>query len=150
MLSEGIENYTCPGRSRTNDNCDADEKHFSISDGRDLPFLKTVIDIGTNTILMLIAEFDRSTSQIKTVLDVIRLPRPGKGVDSSGNILPESFNKAVTVLNEYKSMSETYGSKEIIATATSFLRDARNKNEFISVIKDKTGIDIEILSGEEE
>ena len=112
--------------------------------------MKTIIDIGTNTILMLIAEFDYNTSQIKTILDLLQHPRIGKGVDSNRSILRESINKAVSVINEYRSISYDYGSKDIIATATSFLRDARNKSDFITEIKDKTGIDVEILSGEDE
>src|SRR4030095_10569602 len=111
---------------------------------------KTTIDIGTNTILMLIADFDESTFKINTVVDIQRIPRLGKGVDSSRNILPESFQKAINILNEYKQISKKHHSEQITATATSFIRDSHNKHELISEIKKHTGIEIEILPGEEE
>jgi exopolyphosphatase/guanosine-5'-triphosphate,3'-diphosphate pyrophosphatase len=111
---------------------------------------KTVIDIGTNTILMLIAEFDKNNSSVKTILDMQRIPRLGKGVDSNRNIQPESTQKAIEILNEYKKISNENNSVSITATATSFIRDSNNKNEFIIQIKDKTGIEIEILKGEDE
>jgi exopolyphosphatase/guanosine-5'-triphosphate,3'-diphosphate pyrophosphatase len=100
--------------------------------------------------LLLIAEYDSKSQSVKTILDIQRLPRLGKGVDSARNILPDSIKKAVSVLNEYRAISEEHNSEKIFATATSFIRDANNKKEFLIAIKDKTGIDIEILAGEDE
>ncbi len=111
---------------------------------------KTTIDIGTNTILLLIADYDEKSSTVKTVLDIQRVPRLGKGVDNNRNILPESIEKAIDILNDYKQISAEHNSKSITATATSFIRDANNKSEFIKTIKDDTGIEIEILSGDDE
>jgi exopolyphosphatase/guanosine-5'-triphosphate,3'-diphosphate pyrophosphatase len=110
----------------------------------------SVIDMGTNTMLMLIAEFEGSASRIKTLQDIQRIPRLGKGVDTNRNIHPESIEKSVLLLNEYKNISKEYKSEKIVTIATSFLRDAHNKNEFISNIKNETGLDIEILSGRDE
>src|SRR5437899_2208017 len=110
----------------------------------------SVIDIGTNTMLMLIAEFDSASNKIKRIIDIQRIPRLGKGVDSNRNILPQSINKAIEILNEYKKISGGYKSEKIFATATSFIRDAHNKNEFLRGVKDGTGIDIEILTGDYE
>lgn len=111
---------------------------------------RSVIDIGTNTILMLIAEYDEHNSNIHTILDIQRVPRLGKGVDSNRNILPESIKKAIDILNEYKTISNENNSTSITATATSFIRDSHNKEEFINEIKQNTGIEIEILSGSDE
>lgn len=110
----------------------------------------TSIDIGTNTILMLIADIDPLTNKITTLLDIQKIPRLGKGVDSKRNISSESIDKAVEILNELKNISYSYKSEKIVAAGTSFLRDANNKKEFISEVTSKTGIGIEILSGEEE
>jgi exopolyphosphatase/guanosine-5'-triphosphate,3'-diphosphate pyrophosphatase len=112
--------------------------------------ITTTIDIGTNTILMLIGEFDNSSFQIKTLLDTQRIPRLGKGVDANRNIPDESIQKAINILNEYKIISSEYGSNIITAAATSFLRDANNNQAFIGAIKKETGIEIEILSGADE
>ena len=110
---------------------------------------RTAIDIGTNTILMLIAETGKE-GEVKTLLDMQRVPRLGKGVDKNRNILSESIQKAIGILNDYKKISSDYGSQSITASATSFIRDSINKNEFISAVKNATGIQIEILSGEDE
>lgn len=110
----------------------------------------SVIDIGTNTMLMLIGDFDSPSSQIITHLDIQRIPRLGKGVDSNRNITDESVSKAIEILNEYKNISKKNLSNKATAVATSFIRDANNKYEFIEKIKKKTGIEIEILSGEHE
>src|SRR5260221_10035275 len=110
----------------------------------------SVIDIGTNTILLLIAEYDAASKTVKTVLDAQRVPRLGKGVDSERNIPPESFEKAIDILNEYKSISTSHNSEKIFATATSFIRDSKNKKDFLNSIREKAGIEIEILSGDDE
>ncbi len=112
--------------------------------------IRSTIDIGTNTILMLIAEYDDQTGKIKTILDIQRVPRLGKGVDSNRNILPESIQKAIDILEEYNDISEDHDSDKITATATSFIRDSHNKEEFINSVKLNTGIEIEILPGSYE
>jgi exopolyphosphatase/guanosine-5'-triphosphate,3'-diphosphate pyrophosphatase len=112
--------------------------------------IRSTIDIGTNTILMLIAEYDEKTGSIKTILDIQRVPRLGKGVDSNRNILPESIQKAIDILEEYNDISEDHDSDKMTATATSFIRDSHNKDEFMNAIRLNTGIGIEILSGSDE
>lgn len=112
--------------------------------------IRSTIDIGTNTILMLIADYDDQTGKIKTILDIQRVPRLGKGVDSNRNILPESIQKAIDILEEYNDISEDHDSDKITATATSFIRDSHNKEEFINAVKLNTGIEIEILPGSDE
>jgi exopolyphosphatase/guanosine-5'-triphosphate,3'-diphosphate pyrophosphatase len=109
-----------------------------------------VMDIGTNTMLLLIAELEPQTFRINTILDVLRIPRLGKGVDANRNISADSINKAVSLINEYKNLAFGFGVNNIIATGTSFIRDSINKNEFIETIYKDTGIKIEILSGEDE
>lgn len=99
---------------------------------------------------MLLAEYDEKTGNIRMILDIQRVPRLGKGVDSNRNILPESIQKAIDILEEYNGISKDHDSDKITATATSFIRDSRNRDEFISAIKIKTGIEIEILSGSDE
>ncbi len=48
---------------------------------------------------MLIAEYDETAGEVKTILDIQRVPRLGKGVDSNRNILPESIQKAIEIHN---------------------------------------------------
>ena len=107
------------------------------------------IDIGTNTILLLVAEINRDgIGQIFHDEQVIA--RLGKGVDEHKINTQETFQRALKFLEQYRIVSDSLHSDKIVAVGTSALRDALNKNEFCSFIKEKTGIDIEIISGNEE
>jgi exopolyphosphatase/guanosine-5'-triphosphate,3'-diphosphate pyrophosphatase len=110
----------------------------------------STIDIGTNTMLLLIADYDKMTSTILTLKDTVQIPRLGRGVDSNKQISRESIDKTINILNEYKKICSEFNVQEIVPFATSFLRDAKNKYEFIEKVKKGTGLDIEILSGENE
>lgn len=108
------------------------------------------IDIGTNTVLLLIAKFDGES------LDVIheeqRIPRLGKGVDKQRNLSEESIQRVVEALVDYRRIIDHYYSSvtHTIVTATSAVRDAANKKLFKSRITKETGFNVRILSGEEE
>ncbi len=109
----------------------------------------TSIDIGTNTILMLIANVLQDGT-IKPVRDEHTIARLGKGVDENRMILPTTFERVLNVLERFKNISDESGSTRILARGTSALRDAKNQSEFTGFIKQKLGIDIEVISGEEE
>jgi exopolyphosphatase/guanosine-5'-triphosphate,3'-diphosphate pyrophosphatase len=109
----------------------------------------SAIDIGTNTILMLIADV-HSDGTMKVVRDEHTIARLGKGVDSSKRILPDPFERALDILTKLKSISDDADSQHIVACGTSALRDAVNRAEFIEFIHAKLGITIQVLSGNEE
>ena len=105
------------------------------------------IDLGTNTFLLLISEYN---DKLITILDEQRIPRIGKEIDEKKNIHRDAFYRALEVLKEYKFICEKFKVDKIVAVGTSALRDAKNKSEFIEFIKKHINIEIEILSGEEE
>ncbi len=107
------------------------------------------IDIGTNTILLLIAQIN-ADGTITPLHDEQVIARLGKGVDESRIISPETFRRAESFLSTYKNTCDTYHVDAIIAVGTSALRDARNNADFCRYIFSKTGISIQILSGKEE
>lgn len=109
----------------------------------------TSIDIGTNTILMLIADSGPGGS-IKLVRDEHTIARLGKGVDENRMILPATFERVLNVLERFKNISHESGSTRILARGTSALRDAKNQSEFIDFIRRKLDFTIEVLSGDEE
>jgi exopolyphosphatase / guanosine-5'-triphosphate,3'-diphosphate pyrophosphatase len=107
------------------------------------------IDIGTNTILMLIA--DISDNGTLTVLsDEQRIARVGKGVDKTGAIAWEAFSRSESILEEYLAKARSLNVDVIRATGTSALRDAHNKDDYLSYMLQKLNIDIEILDGAAE
>jgi len=108
-----------------------------------------VIDIGTNTVLLLIARFDQS-SQIETIVYEQRVPRLGKGVDAERNLKPDSIQRVIDVLKEYKSIMAQRHLDRIVVAGTSAVRDGRNNAELADRIKRELGFYLEVLSGEEE
>ena len=98
------------------------------------------IDTGTNTCLMLIAENDNN--KLKVLEDIIRVPRLGRNVDKEKKISSGSVSKLIDVLNEYKIIIEKHSCDKISATGTSALRDARNRDEVLNEVFERTGIKI--------
>ena len=112
---------------------------------------KASIDIGTNSVLLLIV--DQTELGLQVHEEVQRLPRLGAMVDSNGVLARQSIDRVLEVLTEYAEIIQTYGDgvlKKTRVTATSAVRDAANKNEFLSLVKEIVGFEIQILSGEEE
>jgi exopolyphosphatase / guanosine-5'-triphosphate,3'-diphosphate pyrophosphatase len=109
----------------------------------------SVIDIGTNTILMVTVRIG-DDGALDVLGDEHAIARLGRGVDATRAIMPETFDRVEGFLHRYRSIAESFGTDRIIAFGTSALRDARNQSEFIAAMRQRTGIEIEVLSGEEE
>ena len=107
------------------------------------------IDIGTNSILLLIVEA-KGGKIVKVLHDEQVIARLGKGVDEHRTINSETANRIAEFLYSYRGTSHRYRSGKIIAVGTSALRDASNNREFCDDMLQRTGIDIEILSGDDE
>ncbi|MBI4429894.1 MAG: Ppx/GppA family phosphatase [Ignavibacteriales bacterium] len=109
----------------------------------------TSIDIGTNTILMLVADID-TDGTLTVIRDEHAIARLGKGVDANKMILPETFERVLGLLQKYKNISEDCGSEKILARGTSALRDAQNQSEFNDFIRKKLSFEVSVLTGAEE
>ncbi|MBM4162582.1 MAG: Ppx/GppA family phosphatase [Ignavibacteria bacterium] len=109
----------------------------------------TAIDIGTNTILMLIAEL-APDGTLKMVRDEHGIARLGKGVDENRSIPEEAAWRALELLRRYKEISDECGSEAIVAYGTSVLRDAVNREQFARFIFERLGFEIGVLGGDEE
>ncbi len=107
------------------------------------------IDIGTNTILLLIASVNEAGT-IHPLVYEQRIPRLGKNVDASKNLSSDSMRRAIDVLDEYKVIISKYSVEKVIVCGTSAVRDANNKSEFVHLIQSRTGFDLEILTGQDE
>lgn len=113
--------------------------------------IKASIDIGTNSVLLLIAEVNSDT--IQPLAEQQQIPRLGRGVDHNKNLSHESRQRVLDVLLKYKKyLQKQYPSaaEEPVVTATSAVRDAVNRSEFLNEIKKKTGWVVQILSGDDE
>ncbi|KPU42773.1 guanosine-5'-triphosphate,3'-diphosphate pyrophosphatase [Oxobacter pfennigii] len=105
------------------------------------------MDIGTNSTRLLIADVDGEVKRIEKHTIITRL---GKMVDQSKRLGQEGIDKNINALLRFKELCLSYGIRDVYAIATSAVRDASNRYEFISAVKRETGIDIEVISGEKE
>lgn len=112
--------------------------------------MKASIDIGSNTVLLLVAE--RDNGQLDIIHEDHQAPRLGEGVDESRHLSTHAMERVITVLQNYqKLIADSYpGVNNIQVTATSAVRDARNKSQFLDKVKQQTGLEVCILSGLEE
>ncbi len=106
------------------------------------------IDIGTNTILLLIAKVENG--KIDPLIEIETITRLGEGLQRNGIILQGSMDRAIEALAQYLKKSQEMGVREIHAAGTSALREAKNSQDFLKLVKRKLGLSIEVISGEEE
>lgn len=108
----------------------------------------SVIDLGTNTCLLLIASVEKNVP-VK-IFEAQEIPRLGKDLYRTKKISEEKFTLVSEIFRKYIACSRKYGSRKIMAFGTSALRDAENSDEFIEYISKETGLKIKVISGEEE
>ncbi|MDX1953915.1 MAG: exopolyphosphatase [Chitinophagaceae bacterium] len=111
------------------------------------------IDIGSNAARLLISDVIENGTQrpefIKMTL--VRVPlRLGFDVFEKGTITPVREEKIIKTIKSYRHLIDVYDVKHLKACATSAMRDASNAEEIIRRVKLETGIEIEIISGQEE
>jgi len=102
------------------------------------------IDCGTNSVRLLVTDGERQFDRL------MRITRLGQGVDASGRLDPAAIDRTIDVLREYRDVIDRHGATRIRMAATSASRDAANRDEFFSAVRDTLGIEPELLSGIEE
>ena len=108
------------------------------------------IDIGTNTVLLLIAKVDETSFEITPLLNEYKMPRIGKGLKLNENIAVDRIEKLFTVLSGYKSIISKYNVDNVLVTATNALRIAANAPEIVERIKKQLSWNVNIISGKTE
>lgn len=111
------------------------------------------IDIGSNAARLLINEVIQTPKGKPEFvkLNLLRVPlRLGFDVFETGTISEDRANKFITTIKAYKNLLDVYEVKHLITAATSAMRDASNAAEILKRVKDETGIEISVISGEEE
>lgn len=107
------------------------------------------IDIGTNTVLLLVADIapDGAITPVAHGHEIVRL---GKGVEQSRRIAPESIDRLRRVLKQYAEVSRRLKVDTLVACATSAVREAENREEVVEAVRRELGINVAVLSGAEE
>ncbi|SKA11015.1 exopolyphosphatase / guanosine-5'-triphosphate,3'-diphosphate pyrophosphatase [Selenihalanaerobacter shriftii] len=107
------------------------------------------IDIGTNSTRLLIGRL-LETGQIRPLVTELRTTRLGDGVDASRSLKGEAMNRVIKALKEYKELINQQKLDKVRVVATSAVRDSSNQREFIKKVKIETGLEVDVISGEEE
>jgi exopolyphosphatase/guanosine-5'-triphosphate,3'-diphosphate pyrophosphatase len=108
-----------------------------------------IIDLGTNTFNIFIAEIfpDKTVRKLYKSKISVKL---GEGGINKNFIEEKPFTRGIRALKKHKRTIEKFGAEKILAFATAAIRGASNGKKFIHTAKQKTGIDVQIISGERE
>ena len=106
------------------------------------------IDIGTNSMRLLIADYNNG--KIENRKKYVNTTRIGQGVDKEGYISEEALQRNINALEEFANICKVEECQAIYCMGTSALRDSKNGNIFVDRAKQKTNMNVEIISGNEE
>ncbi|MGH7165500.1 MAG: hypothetical protein ACREIS_08265 [Nitrospiraceae bacterium] len=107
------------------------------------------VDIGTLTCRLLIAEAasDGHLSELHAERKIVRL---GEGLERGGGLRPAALARALDVLRAWRELIDSYRVDAEVVVATSAVREAANREDFVAAVKRETGFEVEVISGEEE
>jgi exopolyphosphatase/guanosine-5'-triphosphate,3'-diphosphate pyrophosphatase len=106
------------------------------------------IDIGTNTILLLVAQVEGE--RLTSLLEKETIVRLGEGVQKNGLLLDAAIARGLETLGHYLTDCQAMAVNRIFAVGTNVLREAKNAGDFLKKAEEKFNLSIEIISGEEE
>ncbi|MCL2449400.1 MAG: Ppx/GppA family phosphatase [Polyangiaceae bacterium] len=107
------------------------------------------IDIGTNTVLLLVAE-RRGDGRLTALLERATVTRLGEGVDKARQLAPAAIARTLTCLDEYASVVEGYGVDRVAIVGTSAMRDARGGERIVEGVRAAFGVDPTVITGDAE
>ncbi|MET3961138.1 exopolyphosphatase/guanosine-5'-triphosphate,3'-diphosphate pyrophosphatase [Marmoricola sp. OAE513] len=107
-------------------------------------------DCGTNSLRLLIADLDPATGSAVEHVREMRIVRLGQGVDETGRISAESMQRAFVALDEYAALVAEHAPEVIRFCATSAARDAENADEFTAAVRERIGVEVEVIAGDVE
>jgi exopolyphosphatase/guanosine-5'-triphosphate,3'-diphosphate pyrophosphatase len=106
------------------------------------------IDCGTNSIRLLIADIDGSNfREVVRDMEIVRL---GQGVDQTGQFHPDAIARTLAAVDKFAAEIAKRGVEKIRFCATSATRDATNRHLFVDGVRQRLGIELEVISGDEE
>jgi exopolyphosphatase / guanosine-5'-triphosphate,3'-diphosphate pyrophosphatase len=112
------------------------------------PMRVAAIDCGTNSIRLLIADIDGNNfREVVRDMEIVRL---GQGVDETGQFHPDAIVRTLTAVDKFAAEIAKRGVEKIRFCATSATRDATNRHLFVDGVRERLGIELEVITGEEE
>ena len=107
------------------------------------------IDIGTNTLRLLVAE-TVGPDDYTVLHEEQQITRLGEGLRSTGVLQDAPRRRSLTVLRRFAELARSLKAGEIVAVATSAVREARNGQEFVAEVWREAGLALRVIDGEEE
>jgi exopolyphosphatase / guanosine-5'-triphosphate,3'-diphosphate pyrophosphatase len=112
------------------------------------PMRVAAIDCGTNSIRLLIADIDGNNfREVVRDMEIVRL---GQGVDETGQFHPDAIARTLAAVDKFAVEIAKRGVEKIRFCATSATRDATNRHLFVDGVRERLGIELEVISGDEE
>jgi exopolyphosphatase/guanosine-5'-triphosphate,3'-diphosphate pyrophosphatase len=107
------------------------------------------VDIGTNTVLLLVAERDTDGS-LRAIAERATITRLGQGVDRSRRLAPDAIARTKACLDEYGRVTREHGAARVAVVGTSAMRDAEGGGELRDHVRSTFGVDVRVVSGRDE
>lgn len=107
------------------------------------------IDCGTNSIRLLIMRAG-ADGELTELAREVRLARLGQGVDATGEFHPDALERANRIFEEYARIIERHGAQRVRLVATSAARDVSNRGVFEANVRQRLGVAVDVISGDEE
>lgn len=106
-----------------------------------------VIDVGTNTVLLLIAGVG---GEVDEIMDMSTITRLGEGLKATGRLERAAMDRVFSCIAAYRDLMDKHGVEKVYAVGTSALREAMNGPGFVAEVRDRLGVSIRVITGEEE
>ncbi|MGZ5417766.1 MAG: Ppx/GppA phosphatase family protein [Nocardioides sp.] len=108
------------------------------------------VDCGTNTIKLLVADLDPATGDETTLVREMRIVRLGQDVDRTGRLADEALERTFAAVDEYAAILDAHRVEALRFCATSASRDASNSDVFMAGVRQRLGVEPEVVSGDVE
>jgi len=106
------------------------------------------IDVGTNSTRVYVAE--RTPDGFVALERDLEITRLGQGVDAQRRLAPDAIERTVAAVHRYADRARALGADRMRIAATSAVRDASNRDDFLRAVRDAVGVEPDVLSGEQE
>jgi exopolyphosphatase/guanosine-5'-triphosphate,3'-diphosphate pyrophosphatase len=108
------------------------------------------VDCGTNSIRLLVADLDPGAATLTDVDRRMTIVRLGQDVDRTRRLAPEALARTFAACDDYAVAVRATGAERLRFVATSASRDVENRDEFVAGVRDRLGVEPEVVTGDEE
>lgn len=113
-------------------------------------YILAAIDVGTNSVHMVVVEIHLHLPAFTIIAREKETVRLGDREPKTGKLKPETMGKAIAAFRRFQEIAKSLDAEQIIAVATSAVREAPNGQDFIKQVKSELGLSISLISGQEE